>query len=56
MWLDLPLRDNLSLDGRHSDEEIWKALDLCGLRNLIEKLPGRLDAIVKTFSRGQVRI
>ena len=26
MWLDLPIRDNLDLEGKHTDEEIWQLL------------------------------
>lgn len=25
--LDLPVRDNLDLDGKHTDAELWDALD-----------------------------
>jgi ATP-binding cassette, subfamily C (CFTR/MRP), member 1 len=56
LWLELPIRDNLDLEGKASDSEIWKAIDICGCRPWVENLPQKLDAIVTTLSRGQKQL
>nr|XP_032825762.1 cystic fibrosis transmembrane conductance regulator [Petromyzon marinus]QGA72813.1 CFTR [Petromyzon marinus] len=40
------LRKNLDPYGRCNDEEIWKAIDLAGLRDVVEALPGGLDVML----------
>ncbi|KAJ3006280.1 Canalicular multispecific organic anion transporter 2 [Thoreauomyces humboldtii] len=39
-------RYNLDMAGVHTDDEIWTALELTGMRDHIAALPGKLEAIV----------
>ncbi|KAI3806838.1 hypothetical protein L1987_22753 [Smallanthus sonchifolius] len=51
------IRTNLDPLGLHSDEEIWKALEKCQLKNIISRLPHLLDSPVsdegENWSAGQ---
>ncbi len=54
------MRDNLTLgcSAEVEDEQIWEALELVGMRKLVEGLEGQLDAMVSAdglqFSAGEV--
>ncbi|KAI3670532.1 hypothetical protein L1987_87870 [Smallanthus sonchifolius] len=51
------IRTNLDPLGLHSDDEIWKALEKCQLKNIISRLPNLLDSSVsdegENWSAGQ---
>ncbi|KAL2462581.1 ABC transporter C family member 8 [Forsythia ovata] len=51
------IRTNLDPLGLHSDDEIWKALEKCQLKNTITRLPNLLDSSVsdegENWSMGQ---
>ncbi|XP_032412503.1 multidrug resistance-associated protein 4-like isoform X1 [Xiphophorus hellerii] len=51
------LRKNLDPFGRHSDEELWKALEEVQLKSVAEELPGKLETVLaesgSNFSAGQ---
>ena len=52
------IRENLTMfQDRFSDDEIWKALEIAGIRNVIESKTNRLDEMVETggsnFSGGE---
>jgi ABC-type multidrug transport system fused ATPase/permease subunit len=43
------LRSNIDPFGEFSDEQIWKALEQCGLKGSVETMPGQLDAAVSEY-------
>ncbi|KAI3763370.1 hypothetical protein L1987_53827 [Smallanthus sonchifolius] len=51
------IRTNMDPLGLHSDDEIWKALEKCQLKNIISRLPNLLDSSVsdegENWSAGQ---
>ncbi|XP_043965411.1 ATP-binding cassette sub-family C member 4-like isoform X2 [Gambusia affinis] len=51
------LRRNLDPFGRHSDEELWRALEEVQLKSVAEDLPGKLETVLaetgSNFSVGQ---
>ncbi|KAL7413440.1 P-loop containing nucleoside triphosphate hydrolase protein [Mrakia frigida] len=53
----LSVRDNLDLDGRYSDDEIWEALRSVGMADVISELPEKLESLAivdeESFSKGQ---
>lgn len=40
------IRDNIDIFEQYSDEQIWSALDKCGLKKAVEEMPGDLRALV----------
>ncbi|KAJ6480257.1 P-loop containing nucleoside triphosphate hydrolase protein [Mycena sanguinolenta] len=57
--LEISVRANLDIEGKHSDEEIWRALELASMKKAIERLPSKLDEVVtgsSRFSRGQKQL
>lgn len=56
LWFST-LRDNLDLEHVCADSEIWDALELVGMKDLISALPEKLDTVLEaggSFSRGEV--
>jgi len=49
MLFDTTIRHNLTLGKKIPEPDIWKMLDIVGLKDTIEKLPGKLDFV---FSKG----
>ncbi|KAJ1564188.1 Multidrug resistance-associated protein 4, partial [Cladochytrium tenue] len=51
------LRSNLDIDGKFTDDQIWDALELVGMKKFVADLPNRLDSAVsncgENFSVGQ---
>ncbi|KAJ3110961.1 hypothetical protein HK100_002851 [Physocladia obscura] len=51
------VRTNLDVESKFSDQELWNALDLVGLKDYVSELPEKLDAPVaergENFSVGQ---
>lgn len=48
----------VDLEDKHTDEELWNALERVGLKEAVTELPEKLDSIVEdggSLSRGQVR-
>ncbi|KAL3913747.1 MAG: hypothetical protein SGILL_006368, partial [Bacillariaceae sp.] len=43
------LRSNIDPFGEFSNEQIWKALEQCGLKESVETMPGQLDATVSEY-------
>ncbi|KAK7042141.1 P-loop containing nucleoside triphosphate hydrolase protein [Favolaschia claudopus] len=57
--LEISVRDNLDIEGKHSDEEIWNALELSSMKTIVDQLPSKLDEVVSgssRFSRGQKQL
>ncbi|KAJ7079433.1 P-loop containing nucleoside triphosphate hydrolase protein [Mycena belliarum] len=57
--LEISVRDNLDIEGKHSDAEIWRALELSSMKTLVERLPFKLEEVVagsSRFSRGQKQL
>ncbi|KAH8924341.1 P-loop containing nucleoside triphosphate hydrolase protein, partial [Atractiella rhizophila] len=55
MMLELTLRENLDLEEHRTDSEIWEALERCQIKEAVERLPEKLDSVVRegaSFSRG----
>jgi len=55
LWFST-LRDNLDLEHVCADSEIWDALELVGMKDLISALPEKLDTVLEaggSFSRGE---
>ncbi|KAH8924347.1 P-loop containing nucleoside triphosphate hydrolase protein [Atractiella rhizophila] len=59
MMLELSLRENLDLEEQHTDDEIWHALERCQIKQAVERLPEKLDTVIKdgaSFSRGESQL
>ncbi|KAH8918193.1 P-loop containing nucleoside triphosphate hydrolase protein [Atractiella rhizophila] len=59
MMIELSLRENLDLEGHRTDAEIWKALERCQIKEAVERLPEKLDTVIKegaSFSRGESQL
>ncbi|KAF7378054.1 P-loop containing nucleoside triphosphate hydrolase protein [Mycena sanguinolenta] len=57
--LEISVRANLDIEGKHTDEEIWRALELSSMKKAIERFPSKLDEVVtgsSRFSRGQKQL
>ncbi|KAF7342250.1 P-loop containing nucleoside triphosphate hydrolase protein [Mycena venus] len=57
--LEISVRSNLDIEGKHSDDEIWRALELSSMKSIVERLPSKLDEVVSgssRFSRGQKQL
>ncbi|KAJ7913387.1 P-loop containing nucleoside triphosphate hydrolase protein [Mycena leptocephala] len=57
--LEISVRANLDIEGKHSDDEIWHALDLSSMKDAVERLPSKLEEVVtgsSRFSRGQKQL
>ncbi|KAJ7240374.1 P-loop containing nucleoside triphosphate hydrolase protein [Mycena haematopus] len=57
--LEISVRANLDIEGKHSDDEIWRALELSSMKSAIERFPSKLDEVVtgsSRFSRGQKQL
>ncbi|KAF8312113.1 P-loop containing nucleoside triphosphate hydrolase protein [Clavulina sp. PMI_390] len=54
-----PLREILDIDGLHSEQKLWGALDRVGLKQAISDMPDKLDTIIEdggSLSRGQKQL
>lgn len=47
LLLELSVRENLDLEGRRTDHEIWAALEKTRCKALIDALPEKLDTIIQ---------
>jgi ABC-type multidrug transport system fused ATPase/permease subunit len=45
------IRSNIDPFGQFTSEEIWSALDKCGLKTAVEEMPGNLDAPVAEYGQ-----
>ncbi|KAJ7136954.1 P-loop containing nucleoside triphosphate hydrolase protein [Mycena epipterygia] len=57
--LEISVRDNLDIEGKHSDDEIWRALELASMKEAIERFPSKLEEVItgsSRFSRGQKQL
>ncbi|KAJ7805393.1 P-loop containing nucleoside triphosphate hydrolase protein [Mycena olivaceomarginata] len=57
--LEISVRANLDIEGIHSDDEIWRALGLSSMKDVVDRLPSKLDEVVtgsSRFSRGQKQL
>ncbi|KAF8217977.1 P-loop containing nucleoside triphosphate hydrolase protein [Mycena galopus ATCC 62051] len=57
--LEISVRANLDIEGKHSDDEIWRALELSSMKAAVERFPAKLDEVVtgsSRFSRGQKQL
>ncbi|KAG8779497.1 hypothetical protein FRC16_003410, partial [Serendipita sp. 398] len=55
LWHD-SIRNNLDVESKHSDDQIWGALEQVGMKGTIQVLPEKLDAVIEdsgSFSRGE---
>lgn len=55
LWYDT-IRNNLDVEGRKSDEDVWAALEQVGLKNTFSKYPLKLETMIEdsgSFSRGE---
>ena len=54
------IRSNLDPFGKHSDEELWNALECANLKQVVQQLPAQLEAIVlengSNYSLGQKQL
>ncbi|KAJ7731940.1 P-loop containing nucleoside triphosphate hydrolase protein, partial [Mycena maculata] len=57
--IEISVRANLDMEGNHSDAEIWRALELASMKEVIEWLPAKLEEVItgsSRFSRGQKQL
>ncbi|KAJ7697815.1 P-loop containing nucleoside triphosphate hydrolase protein [Mycena rosella] len=57
--LEISVRENLDIEGKHSDKEIWRALELSSMKEIIEHFPSKLEEVItgsSRFSRGQKQL
>ncbi|KAJ7610244.1 P-loop containing nucleoside triphosphate hydrolase protein [Mycena polygramma] len=57
--IEISVRENLDMEGKHTDSEIWHALELASMKEVIERLPAKLDEVIagsSRFSRGQKQL
>ncbi|KAG7361469.1 multidrug ABC transporter permease/ATPase [Nitzschia inconspicua] len=45
------IRSNIDPFGQFSNDQIWKALEQCGLKAAVEAMPGQLDAVVSEYGQ-----
>ena len=45
------IRSNMDPFDQYSDEEIWAALDKCGMKRSVDEMPGQLGAIVSEYGQ-----
>ena len=43
------MRSNVDPFAEHTDDEIWSALDKCGMKTAVEEMPGTLSAAVAEY-------
>lgn len=43
------IRGNIDIFEQYTDEQIWSALDECGLKKAVEEMPGDLNALVSEY-------
>ncbi|KAJ7205375.1 P-loop containing nucleoside triphosphate hydrolase protein [Mycena rebaudengoi] len=59
LLLEISVRANLDIEGIHSDEEIWRALELSSMKDVIDRFPSKLEEVItgsSRFSRGQKQL
>ena len=45
------IRSNIDPFNQYSDEQIWAALERCGLKKAVEEMPGQLDGMVAEYGQ-----
>ncbi|KAF8312075.1 P-loop containing nucleoside triphosphate hydrolase protein [Clavulina sp. PMI_390] len=54
-----PIREILDIDGLHTEQRLWEALDRVGLKQAVADMPDKLDSVIEdggSLSRGQKQL